>query len=289
MIFFLNYLLELLRRTAEHALKDMVLLLFMRLPQFAEELQQFNIKKIKMHSSALEQNSKKRKSIPSKLEKPIVPKINTIPSSPQPEELLSPNPNQLKAPPLATTPATPGCNIVDMQGRISQTPQGICENNSRESQQVIEEGTVEETDNNLDVLEEVIETETEFESPEDDLNNKEDEGEYINSMGVRFTPQTASTINLLLPYGLPCVRELFRFLISLCNPMDKQNSDTMVHMGLSLLTVALEVGADSIGNYDSLLVLVKDELCRNLFSVSIFIYLLLKNICKFNYKCFYSC
>lgn len=49
--------------------------------------------------------------------------------------------------------------------------------------------------------------------------------------------------------------------------MDKQNSDTMVHMGLSMLTVALEVGADSIGNYDSLLVLVKDELCRNLFSL----------------------
>lgn len=174
---------ELLRRTAEHALKDMVLLLFMRLPQFAEELQQFNIKKIKMHSSALEQNSKKRKSIPAKLEKPVIPKINTIPSSPQPEELQSPNPNQLKAPPLATTPATPGCNIVDMQGRISQTPQTIHENNSGESQQLLEEGSVvEETDEN--VLEDVIETtETELESPED-------EGEYINSMGVRFTPQT---------------------------------------------------------------------------------------------------
>lgn len=184
------FCLELLRRTAEHALKDMVLLLFMRLPQFAEELQQFNIKKIKMHSSALEQNSKKRKSIPSKLEKPVIPKINTIPSSPQPEELQSPNPNQLKAPPLATTPATPGCNIVDMQGRISQTPQTIHENNSGESQQLLEEGSViEETDEN--VLEDVIETtEAELESPEDDLNNKEDEGEYINSMGVRFTPQT---------------------------------------------------------------------------------------------------
>lgn len=159
----------------------------MRLPQFSEELQH-NIKKIKMHSSALEQNSKKRKSIPSKLEKPVIPKINTIASSPQPEELLSPNPNQLKAPPLATTPATPGCNIVDMQGRISQTPQTIHENNSGETQQLIEEGTVEETD---DVLEDVIETtEAELESPEEDLNNKEDEGEYINSMGVRFTPQT---------------------------------------------------------------------------------------------------
>lgn len=173
----------------------MVLLLFMRLPQFAEELQH-NIKKIKMHSSALEQNSKKRKSIPAKLEKPVIPKINTIQSSPQPEELQSPNPNQLKAPPLATTPATPGCNIVDMQGRISQTPQTIHESNLGETQQLIEEGTVEETD---DVLEDVIETE--LDSPEDDLNNKEDEGEYINSMGVRFTPQTGG--------GFFCWSELF--------------------------------------------------------------------------------
>jgi brefeldin A-resistance guanine nucleotide exchange factor 1 len=43
----------------------------------------------------------------------------------------------------------------------------------------------------------------------------------------------------------------------------------MIHMGLTLLTVALEIGADSIGKYNSLLGLVKDELCRNLFSVSL--------------------
>jgi len=72
----------------------------------------------------------------------------------------------------------------------------------------------------------------------------------------------------LVPYGVACVRELFRFLISLCNPLDKQNTETMIHMGLILLTVALEIGADSIGKYNSLLDLVRDELCRNLFSVS---------------------
>lgn len=44
----------------------------------------------------------------------------------------------------------------------------------------------------------------------------------------------------------------------------------MMHMGLSLLTVALEIGADSIGKYKTLLALVKDEMCRNLFSVSSF-------------------
>lgn len=43
----------------------------------------------------------------------------------------------------------------------------------------------------------------------------------------------------------------------------------MMHMGLSLLTVALEIGADNIGKYDTLMSLVKDELCRNLFSVSV--------------------
>lgn len=74
----------------------------------------------------------------------------------------------------------------------------------------------------------------------------------------------------LTPYGLPLIHELLRFLISLVNPLDKQNSDVMIHMGLSLLTIALEVGADSIGKYDSLLEMVKDDLCRNLFSVGAF-------------------
>lgn len=43
----------------------------------------------------------------------------------------------------------------------------------------------------------------------------------------------------------------------------------MIHMGLSLLTIALEVGADSIGKYDTLLEMVKDDLCRNVFAVSV--------------------
>ena len=76
----------------------------------------------------------------------------------------------------------------------------------------------------------------------------------------------------LIPYGLPCVRELFRFLISLTNPLDRHNTDVMVHMGLSLLTVAHESGADHIAVYSSLLSLVKDDLCKSLFFVSILHY-----------------
>ena len=68
----------------------------------------------------------------------------------------------------------------------------------------------------------------------------------------------------LIPYGLPCVRELFRFLVSLTNPLDRHNTDVMIHMGLSLLVVALETAADHISSYNSLLYLVKDELSRNL-------------------------
>ncbi|KAK9718628.1 Guanine nucleotide exchange factor in Golgi transport N-terminal [Popillia japonica] len=122
------------------------------------------------------------------------------------------------------------------------------------------------------------------------LNNQE----YVNPRGIRFTPQSQEDLVLMpyglasvrelfrflislcnpmdkqntdVMYGLASVRELFRFLISLCNPMDKQNTDVMIHLGLSLLTVALEVGADSIGKYSSLLSLVRDDLCRNLFSL----------------------
>uniref|UniRef100_A0A8B9RIS7 Golgi-specific brefeldin A-resistance guanine nucleotide exchange factor 1 n=1 Tax=Astyanax mexicanus TaxID=7994 RepID=A0A8B9RIS7_ASTMX len=86
--------------------------------------------------------------------------------------------------------------------------------------------------------------------------------DYVNPRGVRFTQSTQKEGAALIPYGLPCLRELFRFLISLTNPHDRHNSDVMMHMGLQLLNVALE--ATHIAPYQSLLVLVKDELCRHL-------------------------
>ncbi|XP_013395195.1 Golgi-specific brefeldin A-resistance guanine nucleotide exchange factor 1 isoform X4 [Lingula anatina] len=93
--------------------------------------------------------------------------------------------------------------------------------------------------------------------------------DYINPRGVRFTQQQVAKEGSgpLIPYGLPCVRELFRFLISLTNPLDRHNTDVMIHIGLSLLTIGLEAGADHIAHNSSLLLLVKDEMCRNLFSL----------------------
>ena len=52
------------------------------------------------------------------------------------------------------------------------------------------------------------------------------------------------------------------------NPTDRQNNDEMSHMGIYLLTIALETAVDHLPKYASLMALVKDELCFNLFRVS---------------------
>lgn len=132
---------ELLRRAAEHALKDVILLLFMRLPQFAEERHAL-LKKLKMSSgNGLEaSNGTRRKSKSLKAlaksgapPKPTIPTIQTADAdsvSPKPTgpSEASTTPNQallgVQKSILATTPSTPVVgNIVDMQGKFMQTPQ----------------------------------------------------------------------------------------------------------------------------------------------------------------------
>ncbi|XP_055643698.1 Golgi-specific brefeldin A-resistance guanine nucleotide exchange factor 1 isoform X2 [Toxorhynchites rutilus septentrionalis] len=251
---------ELVRKTAENALKDIVLLLFMRLPQFVEG-GNFNLKSLKMRSSSMDQSSKKRKVSRTDAKPTItVPKIVT--SEDLSQEQTEPTtpvainaPKALKPPPLSTTPATPAGTIVDMQGAISQTP--------KSSQEPKTESTIPEE----------ADIQSQLELPLDNTQADAEETppeSFVNAVGVRFTQQTDEEVagpTPHLPYGLPCIRELFRFLISLCNPLDKQNTDVMIHMGLTLLTVTFEVGADSIGKYDSLLTIVKDDLCKNLFAL----------------------
>ncbi|VBB28394.1 unnamed protein product [Acanthocheilonema viteae] len=79
-----------------------------------------------------------------------------------------------------------------------------------------------------------------------------------------FTETIASNSTAHIPYGIPCVRELLRFLIALTNPLDRANTESMILMALNLLTVALEAGADHVRNFSLLMPLVKDELCRAL-------------------------
>ena len=55
------------------------------------------------------------------------------------------------------------------------------------------------------------------------------------------------------PYGVPCIRELLRFLVAMVNRRDRTNSDAVITLGLSLLTVALETGGASLARFPSLM------------------------------------
>ena len=69
------------------------------------------------------------------------------------------------------------------------------------------------------------------------------------------------------PYSLPSIRELFRVLVDLLDPHDRQHTDSMRVVALRIIDVALEVAGPSISKHSSLAVLAKDNLCRNLFQL----------------------
>ncbi|TVY38452.1 Uncharacterized protein LSUB1_G004093 [Lachnellula subtilissima] len=69
------------------------------------------------------------------------------------------------------------------------------------------------------------------------------------------------------PYSLPSIRELFRVLVDLLDPHDKQHADAMRVMALRIIDVALEVAGPSIAKHPSLATLAEDRLCRYLFQL----------------------
>lgn len=73
--------------------------------------------------------------------------------------------------------------------------------------------------------------------------------------------------SVIKPYSLPSIRELFRVLVDLLDPHDRQHTDTMRIMALRMVDVALEVAGPSIANHPSLAALAKDTLCRHLFQL----------------------
>lgn len=278
---------ELLRRTAEHCLRDMVQHLFIRLPHFADDPRVLpNMKK--MRTNGIENTRpKNRKNKNNNNNNPVKVKTKSTSEDIDEQELLSPIPDRLvnNKSHLATTPVTLAGNIVDMQGSLDQgTPdnknnsiQKNClqdEDNkkieSNTSDQVVEDDKempegekspdlIKSPVGSVEDLSVVVDDDGGGENKIPNITIDENIEEYVNQQGVRFTP-----LQQLTPYGALCIRELFRFLVSLSCPLDKQNTETMTHLGLSLLQVALEISADAISNFPSLLSLIKDELCRNL-------------------------
>lgn len=70
-----------------------------------------------------------------------------------------------------------------------------------------------------------------------------------------------------IPYSLPSIRELFRVLIDLLDPHNKQHTDTMRVMALRIIDVALEIAGPYIAAQPSLAILVEDDLCKHLFQL----------------------
>ncbi|KAJ5327287.1 uncharacterized protein N7506_010389 [Penicillium brevicompactum] len=78
---------------------------------------------------------------------------------------------------------------------------------------------------------------------------------------------TDDPVSEVQPYSLPSIRELFRVLIDLLDPHNRQHTDAMRVMALRIIDVALEVAGPSIARHPSLAALAKDDLCRYLFQL----------------------
>jgi brefeldin A-resistance guanine nucleotide exchange factor 1 len=84
---------------------------------------------------------------------------------------------------------------------------------------------------------------------------------------TQVAPFESTGDNDIKPYSLPSIRELFRVLVNLLEPHDRQHTDAMRIMALRIIDVALEVAGPSIAKHPSLASLAKDHLCRHLFQL----------------------
>ncbi|XP_073690303.1 Golgi-specific brefeldin A-resistance guanine nucleotide exchange factor 1 isoform X1 [Garra rufa] len=283
---------ELLRKSAEHTLVDMVQLLFSRLPQFKEEAKSYvgtNMKKLKMRAGGMSESSKWKKQ--KRSPRPPRHMVRSPSGQMDPGQSSSLTNNLSGGVPFieqhSGSSALPGSDSAASSISSPTTDSGLdggSKTTSKEDLTDLEQssstattpmtpsgdpGRLESQDGreveraqsaSVESIPEVLE-DRDLLADQSDSASVHDM-DYVNPRGVRFTQSTQKEGAALIPYGLPCLRELFRFLISLTNPHDRHNSDVMMHMGLQLLNVALE--AAHISPYQSLLCLVKDELCRHL-------------------------
>nr|XP_049703696.1 Golgi-specific brefeldin A-resistance guanine nucleotide exchange factor 1 isoform X1 [Helicoverpa armigera]XP_049703700.1 Golgi-specific brefeldin A-resistance guanine nucleotide exchange factor 1 isoform X2 [Helicoverpa armigera]XP_049703701.1 Golgi-specific brefeldin A-resistance guanine nucleotide exchange factor 1 isoform X3 [Helicoverpa armigera] len=296
-ICFETRLTELLRRNAEQCLRDMTQLIFMRLPQFPPEdtasasfstvglslKKREKTSKKKSLTSVNSSNSLERKSSISEQPSTTTTELESENDASKTDIRHNQDKHLINEAEITIEPVDSVKSPIKKHGRHSSMDLAANGNTSitqllekcvsadaadekvepekSEEVQEVEVKNEEETAPEPDGIEH-IEPVTTPEAPVEDSGDKP--AEYVNHRGIRFTPQDDANLQ---PYGLVCVRELFRFLISLCNPLDSQNTSGMVHLGLSLVGTALEVSADQLAQYPSLLYLVKDPLCRNLLSL----------------------
>lgn len=313
-ICFETRLTDLLRKSAEQALMDMVQLLFCRLPQFSELTKGGCSKKLKMRASGMDnsRSAKKHKSPQLRHRK-----LNKAPepqqSSPSPQPPAVPQQASVADNDVTAAEAPTSLTLDDQipgpEGNLASPDSEACpfpiQDSSLEERsptRVIHLSDSVTSIVDLDVnsqsqgdcsagdqapLESPLCISQELRGSETNLATQEPPGldpekdrttvvtmgakgdDYVNPHGVRFTALHSSREGTgpVVPYGLPCVWELLRFLSSLLCPYDVPSMDVMTHSGLSLLAVALESGADHVGSFPSLLGLVRDDVCRNLLAL----------------------
>ncbi|KAI9821685.1 MAG: GDP/GTP exchange factor for ARF [Pycnora praestabilis] len=105
-----------------------------------------------------------------------------------------------------------------------------------------------------------------FEKPQEGLEETTSLAVNGSTVDLTRTSDHDETVEVK-PYSLPSIRELFRVLVYLLDPHDKQHNDTMRVMALRIIDVALEVAGPSIAKHPSLATLAKDYLCRYLFQL----------------------
>uniref|UniRef100_A0A8C4ES48 SEC7 domain-containing protein n=1 Tax=Dicentrarchus labrax TaxID=13489 RepID=A0A8C4ES48_DICLA len=293
---------ELLRKSAEHTLVDMVQLLFSRLPQFKEEAKSYvgaNMKKLKMRAGGMSESTKWKKQKrsprpPRHMVRSPSGQMDLTQSSTLSNNNLSGGVPFIEqgfttsilpasdsagssiSSPTTTDSGLDTCSKATSREDLSDLEQcssSVTTPGTASTHPATEPGSLDAQSEGRQVepvhsasvesIPEVLEDREPITEQSDSTSVHD--MDYVNPRGVRFTQSTQRDGASLIPYGLPCLRELFRFLISLTNPHDRHNTDAMMHMGLQLLTVALESG--HIANYQSLLGLVKDELCRHLFQL----------------------
>ena len=100
------------------------------------------------------------------------------------------------------------------------------------------------------------------------------EAEEPSSSSGQVTEVVGGVVEEFLPdeedvrsYSLPSIRELFRVLVELLNPHDRQHTDGMRVMALRIVDVTLETAGSSIIKHPSLSSLAGDQLCQYLFQL----------------------
>ena len=102
-----------------------------------------------------------------------------------------------------------------------------------------------------------------------DVPHGESPAEIINRQGVRFLQSDLRKDGRVTPYGLPCVCRVTKYLASCIEYNSKRKlSDKSILIGLRLVTTVMECGSSLLETAPSVLQVVKDDLCKNLFAVS---------------------